>query len=1425
MRTLTIRIDMDSVARRAAWCRRVFWSGCKKAAKVSRFLLVLTIMTSWIFSDWPRLGHNPFFPNVREAKASAEIFYQSSTIAYDPYTLDGGATAAFDTSGTFDNEFSSEITLPFTFTFYGTDYDSVWISSNGFVSFTGDTPGSSTNTQVIPDAATPNALIAAVWADLYASSSNGSQIRYQTFGSTPNRVFVVDFLDLAQCCEEGIPRVTTQVQMYEATSIIEVHSEVVVLNSPGSYYTQGVENADGTAGTATKNGTDDFAVDLGAVRFRPTGGYEERYTTGSVVYTSSTTWTAPTGVTAVNVEAWGAGGAGGGNTQASADSGGGGGGGAYAKKSNISVTPGNGYTVVVGAGGTGVASSAGNAGGDSYFIDSSTVMAKGGGGGGASTGDAGTAGTGGASGSSVGDVTYSGGTGGAGRNSTTGIGGGGGGGAGTTSAGNNGTAATVTGATAVVGGGPGGYGFTVAGNGLAPDIGPGGGGGGSGEGATAQGGDGAPGRVRITYIYTWTAPTGVTSVDVEVWGGGGGGGGQQRIVSDGGGGGGGGGYSKKTSISVTPGNTYAVGVGAGGLGGTCITGVAGDDSYFIDTSTVMAKGGSGGPNSTGTPGSGGAGGAAASGVGDTKFSGGNGGKGSNATDGRGGPGGSSAGVAANGTNGPTTWAIDDASKPPHGGGIGGDGGDADGVPGDPPLSNFGSGGGGGGAADALSTTTCSIGGQGADGKVAITYIADSSDTVDTYATGSVVYTSSATWTAPAGVTAVNVEAWGGGGAGGGNNDSANDGGGGGGGGAYAKKSNISVTPGNDYTVVVGAGGTGVASSAGNAGGDSYFIDASTVMAKGGSGGNPNVGSGGSGTGGSGGAGGAGGSSVGDTTYTGGNGRAGTNSATGAGGGGGSAAGTGSAGTNASTAPTGAVAVVGGGPGGYGTATSGTTDGLAPDIGPGGGGGGAAEGATVKGGDGYVGRVRITYVYTWTAPTGVTSVDVEVWGGGGGGGGQQRIISDGGGGGGGGGYSKNTVAVTAGNTYTVVAGGGGLGGTCLSGLSGEDSYFVDASTVMAKGGAGGANSTGTPPAGGSGGASSGGVSEPSYIASGGDGGVGYNNTNGYGGPGGSSAGIAANGTSGATTWTTATAAAAPSGGGIGGDGASAIATNGNAPASGSGGGGGGGGESASTSTCTIGGAGADGKVKLSYVASGNAAPTISVSQPDGTSDTVTVGDSYNVTYTLADSDDVVTAAFYYDTNNSGLDGTVISGPCATAAEGTGVTCAWDTTGVTTGSYYVYGVVDDGENSPVSAYSSGQITINPATIVAVTVGDGTVAYGIMGTSETRSTSTGMWDTQSATNTGNVAEDFTIRGTNTANWTLGATPSSEQYAHAFCTASCTTAPTNYTALTTGETSMVTNVAVDAAQLFDLNISTPTSTSYNTQQSVDVVITATQH
>jgi hypothetical protein len=79
------------------------------------------------------------------------------------------------------------------------------------------------------------------------------------------------------------------------------------------------------------------------------------------VFTSNGTFTVPSSVTQIIIEAWGAGGGGGGSCSPNAAGavGGGGGGGAYIKKS-ISVIPGQTYTITIGQGGIGGASSATN---------------------------------------------------------------------------------------------------------------------------------------------------------------------------------------------------------------------------------------------------------------------------------------------------------------------------------------------------------------------------------------------------------------------------------------------------------------------------------------------------------------------------------------------------------------------------------------------------------------------------------------------------------------------------------------------------------------------------------------------------------------------------------------------------------------------------------------------------------------------------------------------------------------------------------------------------------------------------------------------------------------------------------------------------------------------------------------------------------
>ena len=199
------------------------------------------------------------------------------------------------------------------------------------------------------------------------------------------------------------------------------------------------------------------------------------------------------------------------------------------------------------------------------------------------------------------------------------------------------------------------------------------------------------------------------------------------------------------------------------------------------------------------------------------------------------------------------------------------------------------------------------------------------DTSRTPPTGQQEYTIPGTysWTAPADVYVVSVVAIGGGG--GGEADGSNNNGGAGGG--LGWRNNIAVTPGNSYTVVVGAGGT--RGTVGGNGGNSYFINTSTVAGFGGAGGGegePN----------------SGGSYFGDAGGTGGRGGNGNNRA--AGGGGGAAGYTGNGGQGADLSSAGSDAAAGSGGGGGGGA-----GGSADSAGGGGGVGIYGQGADGLGG--------------------------------------------------------------------------------------------------------------------------------------------------------------------------------------------------------------------------------------------------------------------------------------------------------------------------------------------------------------------------------------------------------------------------------------------------------------------------------------------
>lgn len=150
----------------------------------------------------------------------------------------------------------------------------------------------------------------------------------------------------------------------------------------------------------------------------------------------------------------------------------------------------------------------------------------------------------------------------------------------------------------------------------------------------------------------------------------------------------------------------------------------------------------------------------------------------------------------------------------------------------------------------------------------------------------------------------------------------------------------------------------------------------------------------------------------------------------------------------------------------------------------------------------------------------------------------------------------------------------------------------------------------------------------------------------------------------------------------------------------------------------------------------------------------------------------------------------------------------------------------------AATTGAVTATvTAQQIAITVADGTVTYGTLALSgSANTTAAGINNTQIATNTGNITENFNIKGSaSSGGWTLAATIGSEQYKHEFCIGSggtpdpCDAGGTPvWTALTTNDQTLASGISSSGTQKFDLKVTVPSATTQTTPQNVNVTVTA---
>ncbi len=142
-----------------------------------------------------------------------------------------------------DDELSAAINIGFTFPFYGVAQTQLRVCSNGYVTFPSLTASCGYTEQRLPDATTPNEIIAGYWDDL--APNQGGTIHYETRGTSPNRVFIVQFTDVLRYNAAGTPS-TFAFKLHECKPIVEVHYKRTT--SGGQSHSAGIENSTGLVG-------------------------------------------------------------------------------------------------------------------------------------------------------------------------------------------------------------------------------------------------------------------------------------------------------------------------------------------------------------------------------------------------------------------------------------------------------------------------------------------------------------------------------------------------------------------------------------------------------------------------------------------------------------------------------------------------------------------------------------------------------------------------------------------------------------------------------------------------------------------------------------------------------------------------------------------------------------------------------------------------------------------------------------------------------------------------------------------------------------------------------------------------------------------------------------------------------------------------
>lgn len=194
-------------------------------------------------------------------------------------------------------DFSILGNIPFAFSFYGKTYDSVLISSNGFITFDtslneGDFSTADIVGQTIPSTYLPKSSVFGVFQDLNFKEKNGAEIYYRVEGAAPCRRLIINFYKgLIAGTNQAV---SSQIVLHEFTNNIDVFVENKPIPDASAKVKEaviGITDEFGNGLSPVNRNTGTWASNKEAYRFTPSGNLLNQ---SRIIWSGSSTESLPT---------------------------------------------------------------------------------------------------------------------------------------------------------------------------------------------------------------------------------------------------------------------------------------------------------------------------------------------------------------------------------------------------------------------------------------------------------------------------------------------------------------------------------------------------------------------------------------------------------------------------------------------------------------------------------------------------------------------------------------------------------------------------------------------------------------------------------------------------------------------------------------------------------------------------------------------------------------------------------------------------------------------------------------------------------------------------------------------------------------------------------------------------------------------------